>query len=74
MGFHFYLSMITIESDQPELRRALESLVEEAEREGGWFSEGAAASFFLFPIKYQKSPDSQMEDSIPPYFINCAIR
>ncbi len=31
MGFHFYLSMITIESDQPELGRALESLVEESE-------------------------------------------
>jgi hypothetical protein len=31
--------MINIESDQPELRRALESLVEEVERGGGWFHE-----------------------------------
>lgn len=31
--------MITIESDQPELRRALENLVEEVERGGGWFHE-----------------------------------
>lgn len=31
--------MITIEADQPELRRALESLVEEVERGGGWFHE-----------------------------------
>lgn len=31
--------MINIESDQPELRRALENLVEEVERGGGWFHE-----------------------------------
>ena len=31
--------MINIESDQPDLRLALESLVEEVERGGGWFHE-----------------------------------
>lgn len=31
--------MITIDSDQPELQRALVSLVEEVERGGGWFHE-----------------------------------
>ncbi|MEX1114766.1 MAG: hypothetical protein WEB53_05925 [Akkermansiaceae bacterium] len=32
-------TMITIESDQPELRRALESLVEQVMRGGGWIHE-----------------------------------